>query len=649
MKLNRLFVSMLAIAVTVASCEKPDTVSPEPEEPVEVANGTEESPYLIKTVEDLSAMREKAESGKITYFRLENDIDMAEVTNWVPVNYEEPFARQIHFDGNNKTISNFAPKTWNDGDIVATYPSFFGVLWGSCKNLTIKNAVITDAASSAGILGGYVGTIEKPASVTNVSVQGTISAKTYRIGGMAGVAYDATFTDCASDVTITTESSDAGGFVGYVQGTSSFKGCDAKAVIVSTAFEKCRCGGFIGWNRSVKTDIEDCHVLEGTSITSAAERTEAKITSFGGFIGYADRDLNKETEPDGVGTVLNIKNSSAKANITAGEWAQINSCFIGTVGYESTITIEDSFAEGTVDAGQNYSGGLVARIQNPGTRTIKNSYFKGKVKGRAGIGGLVGAVEGGALVVSKSYAEATVNNTQNNIGGLVGLVTTSLEMSDCYFDGAVNGSGYVGGVVGGVQAAATKLDIARTSAKGTVTANGNYAGGFIGAAQGVEQKIDNCWSSASVTAVNAKQVGGLVGTATSAITITNSFASGDIVTKTVGAGIIGRVGAENSTISNCIAWNAKVESTAASSTGAIIGSLEKSGSYSKCIRKNDMVVTIASAAQTLADQDDMTTVSSTCAYHGKAAAAGATVSSVAKTLGWSETVWDLSGTLPVLK
>ena len=81
MKLNRLFVSMLAIAVTVVSCEKPDTVSPEPEEPVEVANGTEESPYLIKTVEDLSAMREKAESGKITYFRLANDIDMAEVTN----------------------------------------------------------------------------------------------------------------------------------------------------------------------------------------------------------------------------------------------------------------------------------------------------------------------------------------------------------------------------------------------------------------------------------------------------------------------------------------------------------------------------------------------------------------------------------------
>jgi hypothetical protein len=36
-------------------------------------------------------------------------------------------------------------------------------------------------------------------------------------------------------------------------------------------------------------------------------------------------------------------------------------------------------------------------------------------------------------------------------------------------------------------------------------------------------------------------------------------------------------------------------------------------------------------------------------YHGKAAAAGATVSSVAKQLKWDETVWDLSGDLPVLK
>ena len=35
-------------------------------------------------------------------------------------------------------------------------------------------------------------------------------------------------------------------------------------------------------------------------------------------------------------------------------------------------------------------------------------------------------------------------------------------------------------------------------------------------------------------------------------------------------------------------------------------------------------------------------------YHGKAAPAGSTTSSAAKSLGWPETVWNLSGEIPVL-
>jgi hypothetical protein len=36
-------------------------------------------------------------------------------------------------------------------------------------------------------------------------------------------------------------------------------------------------------------------------------------------------------------------------------------------------------------------------------------------------------------------------------------------------------------------------------------------------------------------------------------------------------------------------------------------------------------------------------------YHGKAAAAGATLSSVAQTAGWSADVWDFSTDIPSLK
>ena len=37
------------------------------------------------------------------------------------------------------------------------------------------------------------------------------------------------------------------------------------------------------------------------------------------------------------------------------------------------------------------------------------------------------------------------------------------------------------------------------------------------------------------------------------------------------------------------------------------------------------------------------------AYHGKAAAADATISSVAQSLGWSSDIWDFSSAVPTLK
>ena len=619
-------------------------------------DGTEAYPYLIETLEDLVAVREKASLETPTYFRLENDIDMASVENWIPINWDAEFARQIHFDGNGKTISNFAPKSWNDVNIdgepvVASYPSLFGVLYGSCKDLTITNAVIADAVSSAGILAGYVGTTDKPATVTNVSVQGTVTAAINRVGGLAGVAVSSTFTNCSADVAVTTTSTDAGGFVGMVNGTSSFTNCNVKVALVSKAIEKCRCGGFIGWNRATETTIENCHVLEGSTITDESARAEAKISNFGGFIGFGDSDA----EP----TKLTIKNCSAKINVNSNDWAQVNSCFIGSLGYNPEALIENCTAEGDVIAGpnpQNYAGGLIARAQMAGIDgtiagkvTIKNCSYKGNVTGRAGVGGLVGAVDNGELTITNSSVEGTVTNFQNNIGGILGLSTATVKIDGCTFDGKVDGVSYVGGVLGGT-GKSPYYEITRTTVKGEVISANSYAGGLVGAAQATnEQVIANCFCSAAVSTTHAsgKQMGGLIGTATSKISITNSIATGKISTVTVAGGIIGRVGAADSKVSNCIAWNSEVAATTNSLVGAVIGSLEKSGEYSSCVRKSDLAV--AGTTVALADQDDITTVSANTAYHGKAAAADATASSVAKTLGWDEAIWDLSGAVPALK
>ena len=618
-----------------------------------IVYGTEANPWLIMTAEDFVAARKKITPGAETWFKLGADIDMASVENYTPFYLGEDklegdavvtdYTSVYHFDGNGKTISNLTCAS-------DKYPSLFGVLVGSCKDLTVKNAAIT-AATNGGILAGHAGYESKTATITNVSVQGTVNSQVNRTGGFAGCASNATFTGCSADVAVTTTSTDAAGFVGYVTGKSSFTNCNVKVALVSKALEKCRCGGFIGWNRATETTIENCHVLAGSSIVDDSTRAEAKITSFGGFIGFADSDAEA--------TKLTIKNSSAKANVDSRDWAQVNSTFIGSIGYNPDVLIENCTAEGDVIAGanpQNYAGGLIARAQMAGINgtiagkvTISNCSYKGNVTGRAGVGGLVGAVDNGELTISNSQVAGTVKNFQNNIGGILGLSTATVKIEGCSFDGKVDGVSYVGGVIGGT-GKSPYYEITRTTVKGEVVSSNSYAGGLVGAAQATnEQVVANCICTAAVSTTHAsgKQIGGLVGTATSKMSITNSIATGKVSTVTVAGGIIGRIGAADSKVSKCIAWNSEVTATTNSLTGAIIGSLEQGGDYSSCVRKSDMTVTGTSVA--VADQDDITTLSATTAYHGKAAAAGKTASAVAKELGWDETIWDLSKDVPALK
>ena len=568
-------------------------------------DGSEANPYLIKTAAHMLSVRDAATVDATTYFRLENDVDMAAVTNWVPVNFDGTFSRQIHFDGNNKTISNFAPATWNylaepeEGsestelvEMSASYPSLFGVLYGSCQNLKVTGAKIEGAKSAAGILAGYVGTTDRPASVKNVSVQGSVSGTKDRIGGMSGVAQDATFEDCSADVTVTTTATDAGGFVGKVQGTTSFKGCDVKVVLETSAAEKNRAGGFIGWNGSVKTTIEDCHVLVGSRISDKSSKSAKANANLGGFIGFGDN----------TDTVLEIKNCSAKADVDAGSFGLQASAFIGTLSYASTVTILNSSAEGTVTAAQNYVGGIVAYNGGGAQLTITGCFFNGTLTGASGVGGMVGGAENTPANISKCYMRGIITTTGHNAGGIVGLA-----------NGAVD--------------------------------------------------IQNCWTDVKVNMASTQFGAGIVGGVQQTLSVKNCYALGEVNVSRGAGGIVGQVKNQAPVVEGCIAWNSVTTNRTASqySPGAIVANIQVDGKYAKCYRKADM--SFSDIAMKLVDHDDIengrpalpvyegdvAADKNQYAYHGKAAAADATISSVAKTLGWSTDVWDLSGDVPVLK
>ena len=598
--------------ITVAGQDVEETITLVQEaKPLEAeemeGDGSEANPYLIKTASHMLSVRDVATVDATTYFRLENDIDMTPVKNWVPVNWDGTFSRQIHFDGNNKTISNFAPATWNylaepeegseSTELVETnsgYHSLFGVLYGSLKNLNITNVTIT-GSNSCGVIGGYVGTENKSAIVENVTItNASVTNSGERTGGVCGTAYDATFNNVSFQGSVTSAKNDLGGFVGKTLGEVSFTGCSVKAVVTSNATEKNRCGGFIGWNTTKTTTITNCHVLEGSSVSAPNG-----VTNVAGFIGYGDGDKQDEVA---LNTVLTITGCSAKANVSAPNAPQVSG-FLGQVGYESTVTISDSYAECNLESVKNYCGGILGRIDN-GTVVITGCHYSGTMGGRAGAGGILGGIEGGSVTISKCYATGSMSPSSNNHGGILGLSNATSVIENCWSNMAI-----------------------------TVPAGSQHTAGILGTGQGVKAIVKNCYALGTIN--GSRGVGG----------------------------IVGHIKTKDSEVSGCIAWNAEIKTNRAAgnwATGAIIGAVhaDGKGTYADCYRRYDMVLT--DVAMTLVDQENITdgrppypdyapADNTQNAYHGKAAAEDATISSVATTLGWSTDVWDLSGDVPVLK
>lgn len=561
------------ITVTAAQLTKTITLTQAGKEVTE--DGTEAKPWLIKTAADLVAMREKTAPGTTTYFKMEADVDMAGVTDYVPANYGDvasegaapTFTRQIHFDGNNKTISNFSCS-------YETYPSLFGVLFGSCKDLTVTNATIT-GTTACGILAGYAGTEATDAAgtvvapmegvATNVKVQGTVNGSAIGTGGMAGIARCATFTNCEVEVALTTTATDAGGFVGKCVGSkNTFTGCKVKATLVSQAATKNRIGGLIGWNSGIELTVTDCDILEGTTLKDESNRTAASNGNFAGLIGYGDT----------TGSIIKISGCSVHAVIDAGDFATYNAGLVGCIGYASTTAeIKDCTVAGSMK-GSNYCAGIIAVLQNATSTTVERC----------------------------SSTMDIVSTGQRN-GGLFGSIQAPLTVIDCY-------------------------------CTGNLEATGQQAAGIVGFMQG-KLIIKNCYATGNITS-NTAGAAGLVGT------INNG---------------------EGSEITGSIAWNKEIvcNRTALNkwAPGGIIGAANKAGKFAKCYRRADMTLTDLEGGMVLVDQDDIdgatppapsySTENTQFAYHGKAAAADATVSSIAKSLGWDETVWDLSGDLPKLK
>lgn len=214
---------------------------PEPEPETPTGTGVQADPYILTTVGHIQKMNELMKSGETVYFKLGNDIDMAEVNDWTPLNKVSPYDKKVYFDGDGHTISNF--KCSGSGLM-----GFFGLLNGTVRKVAFTNAVINGKDHATGIIGGFVGdsggdggTIE--GIVEEVYVQGTITMSPGAdggkgVGGIAGKlkGLGNKINNCYADVEITTKNvafcnSGAGGIVGDLEDAVTVSNCYAMGVV----------------------------------------------------------------------------------------------------------------------------------------------------------------------------------------------------------------------------------------------------------------------------------------------------------------------------------------------------------------------------------------------------------------------------------
>ena len=174
--------------------------------------------------------------------------------------------------------------------------------------------------------------------------------------------------------------------------------------------------------------------------------------------------------------------------------------------------------------------------------------------------------------------------------------------------------------------------------------------------------IRNCYVKGGEIDGN-QQVAGILGRSIHGVTIENCGLSSKIIGNDAAvAGIIGQASStELDKVTGCVVWCTEIKATSAAAdgkyaSGIVIGSINTNGPkhFANCLYSPAIdFVDGRYPDNTKKDTDDIISDAFTgnvrTYWHGKAAATGTSAAAAAKSLGWDETIWDLSGTEPVLK
>ncbi|MGN1165626.1 MAG: GLUG motif-containing protein [Lachnospiraceae bacterium] len=471
-------------------------------------DGSEKYPYEISTAEELQYLadllgdeNDKAYDYRDKYYILTEDIslnDTSDYKNWSenrPKYDWKSIGKENHFsgvfDGNNHTISglylneDLQSKEASDIDY-----GLFALLYGTVKNLTIKDAYVEVSGYSANV--GMIAGDVAGGKILDCRVDGIVIAYDGNYGGIAGVT-SGTISGCE--------------FSGSVQAVKNIGDTYGWAAI----------GGIAGNANAMATNEEEKEELSGiiecvNRGTISAIEGKCPASAVGGIVGSGE---GKITDCVNKGTV-------------EGNEADTN-------GYMRIGGITGVFGVAAKSDDAKLSGCI-----NQGM-VISN-------------GGTTGGIAGVVFLSDSRYEVSVVNCTNEgsvsvkdyHYGGIIGDVNcqaNKITISGCINEAELQGK-ETAGIIYQLSIMKGEVFILNNENNGTITSDGQYAAGVLGYVDNLGDEwrlnIENCINTGCIT--SNQHVGGVVCFTTfykskenvnTSFTIKNCRNSGDLSSSTI--------------------------------------------------------------------------------------------------------------------
>jgi hypothetical protein len=342
-----------------------------------IGEGTEQSPYLIHTAEELNLLG-LFPCDWDKHFNVMADIDLSP------------------FDGNDgrpalNVIGDCYPwYSWVDDEFYLLGPCFTGVFDGNGH--TVSHLTVNSHWGCCGLFSGLgPGGHVKDLGVIDVNVTPYYYYGPLGVGALVGFSSGGTLTNCYSTGTVSASLS-VGGLVGLNSGTVTQ--CHSTATVSGGD----DVGGLVGYNYGTVTRCYSTGAVGG-------------VESAGGLVGY-----------NSSGTVTHCYSTGT----VGGSW-----CVGGVVGHNRYGHVANCYSTAGVTASYQV-GGLVG--VNGGT--VTQSYSAGAVKGnRSPVGGLVGYKYEWSGPVTQCFWDTQTSGQAASAGG-TGKTTAEMQTASTFLDAA---------------------------------------------------------------------------------------------------------------------------------------------------------------------------------------------------------------------